>query len=183
MESMSACAANTCEPRGSKAYWPAWLAGIALGVVLLLTFVATGHGLGATGFTTRLSAWLGGEVAPGWTQANDYLGPMVEGGGVLSSWITWEVLGVFAGAFVSARLAHRMAWRIEGAAHAGTIGRLLKALAGGILAGFGARISAGCTSGVGLSGAAVLGVAGFVFLAAFFIAGLVAARVTGGGVK
>lgn len=183
MESMSACAANTCEPRGSKAYWPAWLAGIALGIVLLLTFVATGHGLGATGFTTRLSAWLGGEVAPGWTQANDYLGPMVEGGGVLSSWITWEVLGVFAGAFVSARLARRMAWRIEGAAHSGTIGRLLKALAGGILAGFGARISAGCTSGVGLSGAAVLGVAGFVFLAAFFIAGLVAARVTGGGVK
>jgi uncharacterized membrane protein YedE/YeeE len=166
-----------------KPYWPAWAAGIALGVVLLLTFVLTGHGLGATGFTTRLSAWLGDEVAPKWTLDNDYLGPMVENGSVLSSWITWQVLGVFAGAFVSALLARRIAWRIEGAASAGTVGRLLKALAGGILAGFGARIAAGCTSGVGLSGAAVLSVAGFVFLGAFFAAGLVAARLSGGGVK
>jgi len=47
----------------------------------------------------------------------------------------------------------------------------------------GARIAAGCTSGVGLSGAAVLSVAGFVFLGAFFVAGLIAARLSGGGVK
>ena len=173
---------NACE-MPNKPYWPAWVAGLALGVVLLLTFVLTGHGLGATGFTTRLTAWLGDEVAPKWTLANDYLGPMVEGGSVLSSWITWQVVGVFIGAFVSAVLARRVALRVEGAASAGTIGRLLKALAGGILAGFGARIAAGCTSGVGLSGAAVLSIAGFVFLGAFFVAGLVAARLSGGGVK
>ncbi len=84
---------------------------------------------------------------------------------------------------VSALLARRLSWRVEGAASAGRTGRLLKALAGGILAGIGARIAAGCTSGVGLSGAAVLSVAGFVFLGAFFVAGLVAARLSGGGVK
>jgi len=173
---------DACE-MPQKPYWPAWLAGLALGVVLLLTFVFTGHGLGATGFTTRLTAWLGDEVVPKWTLANDYLGPMVENGSVLSSWITWQVLGVFIGAFVSALLARRIALRIEGAATAGRTGRLLKALAGGILAGFGARIAAGCTSGVGLSGSAVLGVAGFVFLGAFFVAGLIAARLSGGGVK
>jgi uncharacterized membrane protein YedE/YeeE len=174
--------ANSCEVN-QRPYWPAWLSGLALGVVLLLTFVMTGHGLGATGFTTRLSAWLGFEVMPRWTLANDYLGPMVEDGGVLSSWITWQVLGVFIGALVSAFLAGRMAWRIEGAASSGRAGRLLKALGGGVLAGLGARIAAGCTSGVGLSGAAVLSVAGFVFLGAFFVAGLVAARLSGGGVK
>ena len=173
---------NACEAP-QKPYWPAWVAGLALGVVLLLTFVLTGHGLGATGFTTRLSAWLGDEVVPKWTLDNDYLGPLVENGSVLSSWITWQVLGVFIGAFVSALLARRVALRIEGGARAGNTGRLLKALAGGILAGFGARIAAGCTSGVGLSGAAVLSVAGFVFLGAFFVAGLVAARLSGGGVK
>jgi uncharacterized membrane protein YedE/YeeE len=174
---------NACELPGSKPYWPAWLAGLALGMVLLLTFVLTGHGLGATGFTTRLTAWIGAQVAPSWSDANDYLGPLLDGGSVLRSWITWQVLGVFIGALASAWLAGRMAWRIEGAASAGRTGRLLKALAGGILAGFGARIAAGCTSGVGLSGAAVLSVAGFVFLGAFFAAGLVAARLTGGGVK
>ena len=173
---------NACEVP-QKPYWPGWLAGLALGSVLLLTFVFTGHGLGATGFTTRLSAWLGDEVAPQWTLANDYLGPMIEDGHVLSSWITWQVLGVFIGALVSAVLAKRIAWRIEGAATAGRASRLLKALAGGIVAGFGARIAAGCTSGIGLSGSAVLGVAGFVFLGAFFVAGLIASRLTGGGVK
>ncbi len=174
---------NACERPGSKPYWPAWLAGLALGVVLLLTFILTGHGLGATGFTTRLTAWLGDIAVPQWTLANDYLGPLVEDGAVLSSWISWQVVGVFLGALVSAWLAGRLAWRIEGAASAGRTGRLLKALAGGVLAGIGARIAAGCTSGVGLSGAAVLSVAGFVFLGAFFAAGLIAARLSGGGVK
>lgn len=173
---------NACE-NPERPYWSAMKAGFALGVVLLLTFVFTGHGLGATGFTTRLTAWLTDVAAPQWTLNNDYLGPMVENGSVLSSWITWQVLGVFIGAFVSAWLARRISWRIEGAASAGTKGRLLKALAGGIFAGFGARIAAGCTSGVGLSGAAVLSVAGFVFLGAFFVAGLIAARLSGGGVK
>lgn len=166
-----------------RPYWPNWLAGFALGAVLLLTFVLTGHGLGATGFTTRLSAWLGDYVLPAWTLRNDYLGPFLEDGAVLSSWISWQVLGVFAGGLLSAWLAGRMHWRIEGAASAGSAMRLFKALVGGVLAGFGARIAAGCTSGVGLSGSAVLGVAGFVFLAAFFAAGLLASRLTGGGVR
>lgn len=173
---------NACE-LPERPYWPNWVAGLALGVVLLLTFVLTGHGLGATGFTTRLSAWLGDVVLPKWTSGNDYLGPFLEDGPVLASWITWQVLGVFAGGLVSAFLAGRMHWRIEGEASAGRVGRLLKALAGGVLAGFGARIAAGCTSGVGLSGSAVLGVAGFVFLGAFFAAGLIASRLTGGGVR
>jgi len=173
---------NACEAP-NRPYWPAWMAGLALGAVLLLTFVMTGHGLGATGFTTRLSAWLGDVAAPQWTLDNDYLGPMIENGGVLSSWITWQVLGVLAGAFVSAVLARRVAWRIEGAATSGRTARLLKALAGGILAGVGARIAAGCTSGMGLSGAAVLSVAGFVFLGAFFASGLIVSRLSGGGVK
>lgn len=175
-ENMPAC------ERGQP-FWPAWLAGLALGVVLLLTFVVTGHGLGATGFTTRLSAWLGDLLAPQWTLTNDYLGPMIEGGQVLSSWISWQVVGVLLGALLSAWGAGRLRWQIEGAASSGTWPRLLKALAGGVLAGFGARIAAGCTSGVGLSGSAVLSVAGFVFLGAFFAAGLIASRLTGGGVK
>ena len=44
------------------------------------------------------------------------------------------------------------------------------------LAGFGARIAAGCTSGLGLSGAAVLSLAGFTFLGTFFAVGLLAGR-------
>jgi uncharacterized membrane protein YedE/YeeE len=153
---------------------------LALGAVLLLTFVWTGHGLGATGATTRLTAWLGLEVAPAATQANTYLGPMVKGGSPLSSWISWQVVGVAIGALVAAFMAGRFRVQLDGARSVGTPKRVLTALVGGMLAGFGARVAAGCTSGLGLSGAATLGIAAFVFLGTFFLAGLVASRLVRG---
>ena len=152
------------------------LAGILLGMVLLATFVVTGHGLGATGFTTRLTAWFGMYVAPVATNANDYLGGMVEDGKPLNAWITWQVIGVAIGALLSAFLAKRIQFKMDGAKFLGGSKRPWTALCGGVLAGFGARIAAGCTSGLGLSGAAVLSLAGFTFLGAFFAVGLLASR-------
>ena len=65
----------TMEKKGGQAkstqYMNPLFAGILLGVVLLATFVITGHGLGATGFTTRLTAWLGMHAVPAATTAND----------------------------------------------------------------------------------------------------------------
>jgi len=62
---------------------------------------------------------------------------------------------------------------VERGRGAGVGGRLVYAFAGGALAGFGARLARGCTSGLGLSGGATLAVAGFVFLLTFFAAGFV----------
>jgi len=152
------------------------LAGILLGMVLLATFVVTGHGLGATGFTTRLAAWIGMYVAPVATNANDYLGGMVEEGKPLNAWITWQVIGVAIGALISAFLAKRIHIQLDGKKFLGGAKRPLTALFGGILAGFGARVAAGCTSGLGLSGAAVLSLAGFTFLGTFFAVGLIVSR-------
>jgi uncharacterized membrane protein YedE/YeeE len=157
-------------------YWNPLLAGILLGMVLLATFVITGHGLGATGFTTRLTAWVGMYVAPAATNANEYLGGMVEEGTPLSSWITWQVIGVAIGALLSAFFAHRISFKLDGQKFLGGSKRPLTALLGGILAGFGARVAAGCTSGLGLSGAAVLSLAGFTFLGTFFAVGLLVSR-------
>lgn len=163
-----------------RPFWNPLAAGIALGLVLLATFLLTGHGLGATGATTRVTAWLGLQVAPAATAANPYLGPMTEGAGLLSSWISWQVLGVAVGALVSARLAGRFRLQLDGLRSVGTARRVTTALAGGALAGFGARVAAGCTSGLGLSGAATLGVAAFVFLCTFFAAGMIASRLIRG---
>ena len=166
--------------RPIRPFWSPMSAGLALGLVLLLTFVVTGHGLGATGFTTRFVAWIGLQAAPEVTQANAYLGGMVEDGHPLTSWITWQVLGVFLGAFASAWWAGRVRVQVDGEQTKGRSRRLALALGGGLLAGAGARISAGCTSGLGLSGAATLSVAGFVFLGAFFAVGLITNKVIGG---
>lgn len=163
-----------------KPFWSPLSAGLALGLVLLLTFVLTGHGLGATGFTTRLTAWLGGLVAPAATHANDYLGPMLEDGNPLPSWITWQVLGVALGALLAAWRAGRLRVQIDGARSLGRSRRLALALLGGVIAGLGARVAAGCTSGLGLSGAATLSLSAFVFLGTFFAAGLIVSRLVRG---
>jgi uncharacterized membrane protein YedE/YeeE len=159
-----------------KPFWsPVW-AGVALGFVLLLTFMLTGHGVGATGATTRLTAWLGLQLAPAATASNSYLAPLVQGGHPLSSWITWQVIGVALGALASAFWAGRLRVQWDGERSIGRARRILTALVGGLLAGFGARVAAGCTSGLGLSGAATLSIAAFVFLGVFFIVGLLVSR-------
>lgn len=165
------------DARRIRPFWNPLIAGIALGLVLLLTFVLTGHGLGATGASTRLAAWLGNEVAPGATQANAYLGGMVQdGANPLPAWITWQVIGVAIGALAAAFFGGRLRVQLDGANSVGRGRRVLMALLGGLLSGFGARVAAGCTSGLGLSGAATLSVAAFVFLGTFFAAGLIVHR-------
>jgi uncharacterized membrane protein YedE/YeeE len=160
--------------RPIQPYWKPLAGGVALGLVLLLTFFVTGHGLGATGFFTRLTAWLGGALFSQATHANHYLGPMLDRGQVLNNWITWQVIGVALGAGLASISTGRFRVQVDGAHKIGIVPRLVLVLVGGILAGAGARFSAGCTSGMGLSGGATLAVAGFLFLAAFFVAGYLA---------
>ncbi|MGI9449902.1 MAG: YeeE/YedE thiosulfate transporter family protein [Geminicoccaceae bacterium] len=153
-----------------RPFWPPLVAGILLGLVLLLTFLITGHGLGASGFFTRLTAALGGWLMPVATAANSYLGPFLQGN-PLSSWICWEIVGVAIGALAGSITSGRFHLALERGPSTGSNARLAYALLGGVLVGFGARLARGCTSGLGLSGGATLAVAAFVFLIAFFAAG------------
>jgi uncharacterized membrane protein YedE/YeeE len=156
-----------------RPYWPPLVAGIALGVALLLTFLLTGHGLAASGFFTGLTAWFGGEFARAATESNTYLGPLLKGDAhPLAAWITWEIAGVAIGAVVAALGSGRFRLRIDGASKLTASNRIVLAVAGGALTGFGARLARGCTSGLGLSGGATLAVAAFVFLIGFFVAGV-----------
>lgn len=163
----------------TRPIWKAHVAGVALGLVLMATFLATGHGLGASGTPTAIAAAASNVIAPAATSANNYLGPMVANGAdPLNSWIVWEVIGMGIGALLAAWWSGHLRLRVEGPPRARTTGRIALALAGGILSGFGARVSAGCTSGLGLSGGAVLATAGFVFLIGFFVTGIAVGLVT-----
>ena len=163
----------------TRPIWNSHLAGVLLGLVLLLTFLLTGHGLGASGAPTALAAVASNVIAPAATEGGEYLGPMVaDGNNPLDSWIVWEVLGVGIGALLAAWWSGHLRVRVEGPPRLHNPGRLALALAGGILSGFGARVAAGCTSGLGLSGSAVLATAGFVFLIGFFGAGIMTGFLT-----
>ena len=163
-----------------KPFWSPFIAGIVLGLVLLLTFILSGHGLGASGAANDLVAGVGLQVAPEATRANGYLGPQVADGNPIGSWMTWEIVGVAIGALLGAFMAGRFRVQLDGERSVGARSRLLKTLVGGIFAGFGARVAGGCTSGLGLSGAAALGVAAFVFLALFFATGMIVSRLVKG---
>jgi uncharacterized protein len=157
-----------------RPFWPPLAAGIALGLALLMTFLLTGHGLGASGFFTRLAAWFGGELARPATEANAYLGPFIKAAvNPLANWISWEIVGVVLGALLAALTSGRFRLKLDGAPNLGGAGRIAFAIGGGILTGFGARLARGCTSGIGLSGGAPLAVAAFLFLIGFFISGIV----------
>jgi len=157
-------------------YWNPLIAGVILGLVLLATFLLTGHGLGASGVTARVAATLGSWILPEATSANAYLGGYVKAGAPLAGWITWEVLGVILGGLMGSVVNRRFRLKVEGGPRLTPGRRLATAFAGGILVGFGASLARGCTSGLGLSGSATLAVAGFVFLIAFFAAGFLVMR-------
>ena len=153
--------------------WPPVVAGVVLGLVLILTFILVGNGVGASGTFARIAAAIGMQVSPSATESNGYLGSMVaNGGNPLAAWIVLEVAGVAIGALLAAASAGRFRVQLDGARKIGTVPRLALALIGGVLSGYGSRLAAGCTSGIGLSGTAMLGVAGFLFLVTFFVTGL-----------
>ncbi len=153
--------------------WSPYVAGVVLGLVLILTFILVGNGVGASGTFARIAAAIGMQIAPETTQANHYLGRMVaNGANPFASWIVLEVVGIAIGALLAAASAGRFRIQLDGAKKIGRNRRIALALAGGALAGFGSRLAAGCTSGIGLSATAMLGISGFVFLLVFFLTGL-----------
>lgn len=166
------------DERQPRAFWPPLAAGIGLGLALMGMFLFTGHGLGAVGFFTRLAVWLSDVAAPAWAEANGYFGANLGKGHPLDAWISWEIAGVAIGALVGSLTTRRFRVKIERGPRIGVSARLGLALAGGMLTGFGAPFARGCTSGLGLSGGATLAVAAFVFLIAFFAAGLLVSRLT-----
>ncbi len=154
-------------------FLPPWLAGIGLGLTLFAMFLFTGHGLGAYGFFRDLGFIISAELAPDWAAANAYIAPYLKkSSDFFSRWMTWQIIGLVLGALLSSLLFRRFAFTIERGAHVSIAARLVYALLGGILTGFGAALAGGCTSGLGLSGGAVLAVGAFLFLAAFFVAGI-----------
>ena len=97
--------------------------------------------------------------------------------------IDWEwmlVLGIFIGAFISARLSGDL--RVEWVPPKWSITfgnnpilRWVVALIGGIVMGVGARWAGGCTSGHGISGTLQLAVSSWLAVICFFIGGIATA--------
>jgi len=154
-------------------YMNPYLAGVALGLVLLATYVIMGRGLGASGAFSTLVAMGVDSVASSHAQANEfYLDYLQNGyGHPLKSWLMIEVVGVLVGGLLSGLLAGRVRRTVEKGPQISLRGRLAYAFLGGALMGVGAKLARGCTSGQALSGAAVLNVGSWAFMIMVFVGG------------
>jgi len=129
----------------ARAYSDPYLAGTALGLVLLASFALAGRGLGASGAFTTLAAKV--TSSPDLHQSN---------------WLLLEIAGVVIGGFASALLAKRLRFTAVKASRA-TI-----AFGGGAVMGLGTVLARGCTSGLALTGGALLSVGSWLFMIAAF---------------
>ncbi len=146
-----------------------YLAGTMLGIVLLLAMFLAGRGLGASGGIKYCVVSLVGAVDRAHADNSIYYSKYFEGGKKpLNNWLTYEILGVVAGGFISGAVSRRLKFTIEKSPKITNKRRLLFAFLGGLFFVYGAQLARGCTSGAALSGMAVLSVAGFVTMIAIF---------------
>jgi hypothetical protein len=157
-------------PDRETPYADPYLAGAALGVVLLAAFVIAGRGLGASGAFTTTAAGLTQAVAPARAAASPLFARYLEGTGPWRDWLLFELLGVVLGGFVSALLAGRLRRTIERGPNISNRTRLVYAFGGGATMGVGAVLARGCTSGLGLTGGALLSVGSWLFILSAFAA-------------
>lgn len=157
--------AKTAQP-----YTNPYLAGIGLGLVLLAAFVVMGRGLGASGAFSATAAWALSAVAPAYVEGHEFLGPYLGDGSAhpLKTWLVFEVIGLFIGAFISGLLARRTAVIIEKGPRASRNARLGLAFGGGMLMAIGADLARGCTSGQALTGGALLNAGSWAFMMCVF---------------
>lgn len=157
--------------RAPAPYANPYVAGVALGLVLLATFVVMGRGLGASGAFASTAAGAVAAVDPERAQRSALLARyLAEGTPPWLDWLVVELAGVTLGGFLSAALAGRLRLAVERGPRLSAPGRVLLAAGGGAVMGVGAVLARGCTSGQALTGGALLSVGSWLFMGAAFAA-------------
>lgn len=162
-------------PRPASPFWNPYVAGVGLGLTLLVSFLTLGAGLGASGAIARTGAEAAHAVAPAAVERNGYLSSWFTEGPATSHYLVAMAVGVLVGGFLSAKAAGRVRPQVERGPTSSARRRLVLALVGGVLVGFASRMAAGCTSGQSLTGGALLLEGSWAFTMAVFAGGFGAA--------
>jgi hypothetical protein len=151
--------------------WSPYAAGALLGVVVAVSESFFGHPIAASGAFDRLAAYPGRALFPHSPYYAYVMQPAI-------TWPVWVIVGVLIGAHLAARFSGevRLRWLPDEAwiprFGAGRGKRLAIAFVGAMLVQIGAGIAGGCTSGLAISGGALLSPAAFLFMAGMFAGGI-----------
>jgi uncharacterized membrane protein YedE/YeeE len=153
-----------------RKYINPYLGGVLLGLVLLAANFISGRGLGASGALKSCIVTITTTVSPSTAQTSGFIKEYTgkHKGNPMKNWLVFEMLGVLVGGFLSGAIAGRLNWKVEHSPKITSKKRLILALIGGILFGWGSQMGRGCTSGSALSGMAVLSLGGFITMMAIF---------------
>jgi uncharacterized protein len=152
-----------------KPFWNPYSAGVALGLVVLGSFVLTGRGLGASGAFKHAEAAVIHQVDPTWAEENQHIGPLFRPGrSVLNDWIVFLAVGVAVGGAIGAWTGRRFQVEVVMGPRISRESRLALATLGGVLSGFAAQLARGCTSGQAITGGAQLALGSWVFMFSVF---------------
>ncbi len=156
--------------KASKNYMNPYFGGVLLGLVLLAANFISGRGLGASGAIKSCVVMAVTTVSPSSAESSDFLKEYTKAhsGSPMKNWLVFQMLGVVVGGFLSGSLAGRLKFKVEHSPKITSRKRLVLALIGGILFGYGSQLGRGCTSGSALSGMAVLSLGGFITMMAIF---------------
>jgi uncharacterized protein len=151
-------------------YLNPYIGGVLLGLVLLSANFISGRGLGASGAIKSCVVSATTTVAPAVQESNGFFREYMSShsGSPMKNWLVFQMLGVLVGGFLSGALAGRLKLKVEHSPKITSRRRLILALIGGVLFGFGSQLGRGCTSGSALSGMAVLSLGGFITMMAIF---------------
>jgi len=151
--------------------WSPYVAGAGLGILVAISEGVCGRPLFASGAFDKLAAYVGKPLFP----SSQYYQYVISPG---FTWPVWLMVGVLGGSFLSSRLSGetRLRWLpdTQWEPRFGPSRTLRFALAffGAALVQIGAGIAGGCTSGLAISGGAVLAPAAFMFMAGMFAGGI-----------
>lgn len=158
--------------------WSPYAVGIGIGILSWIAFVLSDHPIGVSTAYAKTAGMLEKTVSGKQIEKKAYYRKYVPKIG----WTWMLVVGLFAGAFVSAVMSgdFRLQWvpsMWKGQFGYSPIIRWAAAFSGGVVLGIGARWADGCTSGHGISGTLQLMVSSWVAVACFFISGVLIAHI------
>lgn len=161
---------DTKKIKANTRYINPYLGGVLLGLVLLAANFVSGRGLGASGAAKSTIVATVNAVAPEHSQNAAYFKNYNESHpeGPMKAWLVFQMLGVIVGAFLSGAIFKRLKFKVEHSPKITSKRRIVFAVIGGILFGFGSQLGRGCTSGSALSGMAVMSLGGFISMAFIF---------------
>jgi len=158
------------KPNKKSRYINPYLGGVLLGLVLIAANFVSGRGLGASGAAKSVIVATVNTVTPQHAENaqfySEYNASHPEG--PMKAWLVFQMLGVIVGAFLSGAIFNRLKFKVEHSPKITSRRRIIFAVLGGILFGFGSQLGRGCTSGSALSGMGVLSLGGFISMAFIF---------------